>query len=63
MFTIPNVTKRPFCLSKLRFPSVIKYQPYNAISPSFCCKVKKHRVREIIFPALRGYECIERLAA
>jgi hypothetical protein len=37
------------------FPSVyaIKYQPYNAISPDFCLKIKKHGVREIV-SALKG---------
>jgi hypothetical protein len=37
------------------FPSVyvIKYQPYNAISPDLCLEIKKHGVREIV-SALRG---------
>jgi hypothetical protein len=38
------------------FPSVyvIKYQPYNAISPDFSVGSKKHGVREIVVSALRG---------
>jgi hypothetical protein len=37
------------------FPSVyvIKYQPYNAISPDLCLEIKKLGVREIV-SALRG---------
>jgi hypothetical protein len=38
------------------FPSVyvIKYQPYNAISPDFCLESKKLGVREIVVSAFLG---------
>jgi hypothetical protein len=48
-FTIANVIKRSFCSVY-----VIKYQPYNAISPGLCLQSKKHGVRKIIVSALRG---------
>jgi hypothetical protein len=45
-----------FVQNELKFPSVyvIKYQPYDAISPGFCLESKKHGVREIVVSAPWG---------